>query len=152
MYTCYAGKLFAKYATMIAVNYRNALICCLFAAVIMHALPFTPHVVYINNTAIYCACIHQSFPSWCQQAYCRVLSCPDESVCHAFMPGRLQRIKYKSKDTLCTVLRLQVTGEVTYNEQPLSSFLPQRTAAYVPQVRTIYCVELRQYLLDSSFG
>ena len=29
---------------------------------------------------------------------------------------------------------LQVSGEVTYNGQPLSSFLPQRTAAYVPQV------------------
>lgn len=29
---------------------------------------------------------------------------------------------------------MQVSGEVTYNGQPLSSFLPQRTAAYVPQV------------------
>ena len=28
----------------------------------------------------------------------------------------------------------QVSGEVTYNGQPLSTFLPQRTAAYVPQV------------------
>lgn len=29
---------------------------------------------------------------------------------------------------------MQVSGEVTYNGQPLSSFLPQKTAAYVPQV------------------
>ena len=27
----------------------------------------------------------------------------------------------------------QVTGEVTYNGEPLSSFYPERTAAYVPQ-------------------
>ena len=28
-----------------------------------------------------------------------------------------------------------MSGEVTYNGQPLDSFLPQRTAAYIPQVR-----------------
>ena len=31
-------------------------------------------------------------------------------------------------------LLAQVSGEVTYNGQTLDSFLPQRTAAYVPQV------------------
>ena len=41
------------------------------------------------------------------------------------------------KGALLSLFRLiftQVSGEVTYNGQPLSSFLPQRTAAYVPQV------------------
>lgn len=34
-------------------------------------------------------------------------------------------------------LLAQVSGEVTYNGQPLDSFLPQRTAAYVPQVKIL---------------
>lgn len=31
---------------------------------------------------------------------------------------------------------VQITGEVTYNGERLNSFLPERTAAYVPQVIT----------------
>ncbi|KAL3152681.1 hypothetical protein ABBQ38_012276 [Trebouxia sp. C0009 RCD-2024] len=58
-------------------------------------------------------------------------------------PGRLTLLMGPPGGGKSTLLQLlagllgghsvQVSGEVTYNGQPLSSFLPQRTAAYVPQ-------------------
>ncbi|KAA6418150.1 MAG: ATP-binding cassette transporter [Trebouxia sp. A1-2] len=61
----------------------------------------------------------------------------------SIQPGRLTLMMGPpggGKSTLLQLLAgmlaghaIKVSGEVTYNGQPLSSFLPQRTAAYVPQ-------------------
>ena len=39
-------------------------------------------------------------------------------------------------DNVSMIRALQISGDITYNGEPLANFYPQRTAAYVDQVRS----------------
>ncbi len=46
----------------------------------------------------------------------------------------------------------QITGNITYNGESLSSFVPQRTAAYVSQVSRLNALSTEDLLPPSDFA